>query len=514
MNQRAFFLVFFSIIVRLNCFGQCPPCTNQTPNFTIPLPEDSLPYRVTVEQADFSLPVGLQSFSHAVYKGEWLFIGGRTNGLHNVDNTDPTPAANSFPASQQNTVVYVVNPQKKTSYSRSLSDPTSKLTQAQIDILSVTNALFYQTLNKDTLYIVGGYGIDTASQTMETKPALTAIDVPELIKWVKKSSKSKSASKCIRFAFNPVLQLTGGMMMQLNEHEPFLLAFGQNFAGFYVQTSEGSYSQQVRSIQIIDNGRDLYVQPYHLPAPLATYRRRDLNVVPIVKKKGNTLAMAYLALSGVFTLGGGSTPGAWTVPIEIEPNGSSHMLDPANPNTLAQAMNNYTCANVGLYSQKKNSMYTLLFGGISAAIFSDGDCENSCIALIPNAGTTFTTCCNLPFVNDISTIEIDKNGKFSQYLMSSKFPTISVPNPGALFCSDDPFPPDSPRIYYFGANAAFIPNEKIETYPNQVIQFDELGNKPVFIGYIVGGIASTILDTNCDSDTIASPYIFKVTISP
>ena len=99
----------------------------------------------------------------------------------------------------QNTVVYVVNPKTKVIYSRSLYDASSKLSQAQIDLFSVTNPLFYYAENKSTLYLIGGYGIDTASNTMGTKPALTAIDVPDLIKWVKNPAKSKNALASMRF---------------------------------------------------------------------------------------------------------------------------------------------------------------------------------------------------------------------------------------------------------------------------------------------------------------------------
>jgi hypothetical protein len=512
MSKIFLFLTFFFTIISLNCSGQCPPCSNQTTNLSIPLPEDSLPYQIAVEQADFSLPAGLQSFAFAVYKGEWLFIAGRTNGLHNVNSDTALP--NSFPVKSQNTVVYVVNPKKKKSYSRPLNDPSSNLTQEQIDLLSVTNSFYSQTDDGRTLYLIGGYGIDSATGKMGTKQALTAINVPRLIAWVKKKRCSGSAADCLRFAFDPILQLTGGKMLKGNKPGSYLLAFGQNFSGYYTTSSNGDYSMQIRRIKIIDNGRELCVKSCKQPAPLPTYRRRDLNVVPVIKKKGNCCKMSYVALSGVFTPGNLDNPGAWTVPIEIKANGSSRMLDPNDPKTIAQAMNNYDCANAGLYSEKKHSMFTLLFGGISASIFSDGDCENSCVALIPNNGNVFTTCCNLPFTNDITTLKIDKQGVYQQYLMSSKFPTIPVPDPASLFCSSDPFPPDAPRIYYFGAEAVFIPNRKLPAYPNGVIVFDQLKDHRTFLGYVVGGIASTILDTNCITDTIASPYIFKIYIFP
>lgn len=509
MNNSLIFGVFFSLTIILNCYSQCPPCGNQTDHLSIPLTEETLPYQITVEQADFTLPAGLQSFAFAVYKEEWLFISGRTNGLHNVNSTTPEP--NSFPVKNQNTVVYVINPKKKKSYSRSLFDPSSNLTQEQIDLLSVTNSLFIQTDDARTLYLVGGYGVDTASGTMSTKQSLTAIDVPRLIAWVKKKPISKCASKCFRFTVDPILQLTGGKMLKGNKPGVYLLAFGQNFSGFYTTSSNGDYSMQIRRIKIIDNGEKLAVRPYKKqPIPLPTYRRRDINVVPVIASKGKCLKNGYVALSGVFTPGNLANPGAWTIPIEIKTNGSSQMLDPNNPKTFAQAMNNYDCANIGLFSERDRSMYTLLFGGISASIFSDGDCENSCVALIPNPGNIFTTCCNLPFTNDITTIKIDKKGIYQQYIMNAKYPTIPVPNPASLFCSEDPFPPDAPRIYYFGADAAFIPNQRLPLYSNGVIAFDRLRGQKKFLGYIVGGIASTILDTNCVTDTIASPFIFRV----
>jgi hypothetical protein len=69
-------------------------------------------------------------------------------------------------------------------------------------------------------------------------------------------------------------------------------------------------------------------------------------------------------------------------------------------------------------------------------------------------------------------------------------------------------------IYLFGASSVFIPTDGLPTFSNGVISLDKLDKKPVFAGYIVGGIASTIADTNCTTDTQASYYVFKVIISP
>jgi len=472
---------------------------NQTPAVTTPLAEDSLPFRVSLEQADFSLPVGLHSFAYAIYDGEWLLLSGRTNGLHDVDNTDPN--TNSFPTANQNTSVFVVNPKKRQVYSRSLYDSTAHLSQEQIDLLSVTNALAYQTRDGRTLYVVGGYGIDTAAQVMTTKPALTAIDVPAMIQWVKNPKKGRSAAKCIRQIFDPLLQVTGGMMWQSNAHQPYLLAFGQTFTGNYLAGTEGVYTQQIRPFQIIDNGKDLHVQPHSQMTPTLSYRRRDLNVVPIIKKQGSSYEQSFVTLSGVFTPGGGGNPGAWTVPIEIDADGSSFMPDPSDPNTFAQGMNNYSCASAGLYSQKKNNMYILLFGGLSYLIMSDGN-PASCTASPPVNAGILTPCDNLPFVNDITTIRIDAHGNYQQYLMSGKYPTITATFGGG---AGGPI--------WFGSSAVFFPAEDMPLYPNNVIAFDKLGSSSTLLGYIVGGIASSLTDTNDLSDSIASTYIFRVVLT-
>ena len=96
---------------------------------------------------------------------------------------------------------------------------------------------------------------------MGTKPILTAIDVPGLIKWVTQPEKKGSVSKNIRQTSHPLLQVTGGYMTQLSPHLPMLLIFGQNFTGFYSDESDGAYTQQIRPFYIYDSGKDLYVVP-------------------------------------------------------------------------------------------------------------------------------------------------------------------------------------------------------------------------------------------------------------
>jgi hypothetical protein len=416
-------------------------------------------------------------------------MSGRTYGLHGFEG-------DTFPVSSQNTTVYVINLATGSIFSRSLTDPSSQLSQEQIDQLSVTNALFFQGGGSNTLYMAGGYGFDTATGTYVTQSVLTAIDVPNLVKWVKQEPKCKSAAKCMRRVSHPLLQISGGILNQTDYHQPFLVGLGQNFTGRYDVNSNGVYSQQIRPFQLIDTGKDLFVQPYSQPIPLSTYRRRDLNIVSIVKKVGNSIQQPFIAYGGVFTPGDNGA--AWTIPIEISPDGSSKMLDASNPNTFAQGMNNYSCANFGLYSAKTNDMYTVFCGGISFLYSVDGG--------FYAPGGSFVEDINLGFTNDVTTIRIDSSGNYQQYFMSATFPAITptfgtAPGPEVLF----------------GASAYFIPAGGLAQYPNGVFALDQLGSSPVLLGYIVGGIQSSEAETTSEIgnvDTHASNYVFTVTLIP
>lgn len=46
---------------------------------------------------------GLHSYAHAQHNGKWLIIGGRLDGIH------PRQPFNSFPSTQNNTNIYVID---------------------------------------------------------------------------------------------------------------------------------------------------------------------------------------------------------------------------------------------------------------------------------------------------------------------------------------------------------------------------------------------------------------------
>ena len=490
-------LFYFAALCGL--YGQ-----NQTSYVSYPLSEDSLPFRLSIAQAPFSLPAGLQAYSFAIYKDQYVLLAGRTYGLHGFEG-------DSFPVASQNTSIFVFNLTTGATTVRSLTDPSAQLSQEQIDQLSVTNALFFQGNGSDTLYMAGGYGINSATGEEETKSVLTAIDLPNLIRWVKQDPSAKSAANCLRQVSHPLLQVTGGAMWQSNPHQPSLLGLGQNFVGSYTSSSNGVYTCQISPFQIIDTGKSLLVYPYPQPTPLPLYRRRDLNIVPAIKKAGPSLQQYLVAFGGVFTPG--EDAGAWTIPIEIRADGSSETLDLSNPNTFAQGMNNYNCANLGLYSEKTGDMYTIFFGGISFLYSLNGGLYSSEGSFCQDGGLGFT--------NDVTTIRIDSSGNYQQYFMSATFPSItptfgSCPSPTFPITCESAASNSSP-VLLFGAYAAFLGLPNLPYYPNAVLALDRLGSSPILLGYIVGGIQSSAAETCSETgnvDTRASPHIFSVTLIP
>ena len=78
------------------------------------------------------------------------------------------------------------------------------------------------------------------------------------------------------------------------------LVFGQNFQGGY-PGGTGTYTKQVRSFDIIDDGINLSIANYSATTPEDPYRRRDLNVFPTLHREGSNLVEGLEALSGVFT---------------------------------------------------------------------------------------------------------------------------------------------------------------------------------------------------------------------
>lgn len=450
---------------------------NQTPTVDVPSSDEELPFRVSIELADFALPVGFQSGVVASCKGKWVLLCGLTSGLH------------GFKA--PNTTVYVVDPIKGKVYSRSLASRESGLSQDEIDSLSMSSPQFYQTEN--TLYISGGYGFRHSIQDFTTFNTLSAINIPNLIKWVmSKECGHHMPCGTIRQIYDPVFKVTAGAMIQVNKKEPTLLIFGQDFEGAFPIVDgkfSQSYPKQISRFYIKDDGISLGIELLEpLPAvPEPSFRRRDINAIPVLGKQSGKLRLGLAVLAAGFT----ETNGTWTVPISIAANGTAFEPNPQDPNTFKQGMNTYICPKLGMYSRKSGEMFNVLFGGITFGFFTG-----------PNLDT-FVTDSNFPFTNQVTTIRVDKAGLFEQFFMKGQeYPSIlsTGQNPG------------NPLL--FGTGAFFIHSF---TTPKiaipRIVDFDKL-KKPTVVGYIIGGIQSTLPQTTNPGDSSASPYIFKVTVIP
>lgn len=489
--MNAFKIVLLAAVLGTTSAADAFDPTGQTKNQTAELSpirlNRDLPFRICIELDkdqncnNFLLPNGVQGYALGRFEGKWLILDGRTNGLHGFSDTQE-----NFPPQKQNRVVYVVDPDRKQVFFRSLDEPDSGLTQDQIDSLSVTSPEYDQV--GSTLYITGGYGFRNSINDFTTFDVLTAIDIPGLIQWVIGRPTGETASQHIRQISDPIFQITGGDMHKLGKNKPTLLVLGHDFEGEYFQgVAIQVYSEQVRRFHILDDGVNLSVQilPSKPLLPDPNFRRRDLNIVPVISKDAHgKLVPALVALSGVFT----PSTGIWTVPVQITADGDATMADPTDPCTFKQGLNNYVCPTAGLYSKKTGDMYTILFGGISYGFIQNG---------------TFQVDAEIPFINQVTTVKIDKCGIFSQYLMDNEYPVIrsTASNPG--------------NVLLFGANGTFIPANGLDNiqYDNHVFKLDRI-KKPLLIGYIVGGIQSTVPNTDKITDSAASPYIFKVILEP
>ena len=249
------------------------------------------------------------------------------------------------------------------------------------------------------------------------------------------------------------------------------------------------YTEQVRRFHILDDGISLSFTP-ESPLPLVpdpNYRRRDLNVVPVVKKVNKKLKNSFAVLSGVFT----PTTGVWTVPVEITANGFPSMADPSLPSTFKQGMNNYDCATFGMFSEKTGDMYTILLGGISFGFFEETE-----------AGLEFNTDEEIPFISQTTTIRIDKHGNYVQHLMRKG---------GFAFIPSKTVHPGNPLL--FGAECEVFLLNNIPKYSNDVLKLDSI-KKRTLIGYVIGGIKSTVPNTSSQADSSPSEYLFKVIVEP
>ena len=407
------------------------------------------PFGIYIEPMNVPGLGGLQAYAFGQHNGKWLVMGGRLDGLHRRQ-----PWA-SFDVAGNNNQLIVVDPITQQKWTA----PLSSLSIGLQEQLSSTNMEFHQEGNY--LYIIGGYGYNTATAARKTFDNLTAVDVPAVINAIVAGT---SFTSYFRQVSDPQFAVTGGHLKKINA--TYYLVGGNKFDGNYNAMGGGSYTQvytnAIRKFNLTDDGTTLTIT--HLPTitDATNLHRRDYNAAPQILPTG---AEGITAFSGVFQTGI-DLPFLSSVTIDS----TSHAVD----GTFQQYYNHYHCATLPLYSQTNNEMHTVFFGGIAQYYDSVG------ILVQDN---------NVPFVKTIARVTRTATGTMAEYKLPVEMPDL------------------------LGAGAELIPVTTVPHYANDVFKLDDFTADTTLVGYIYGGISSTaanIFFINTGTESTASSEIFKV----
>lgn len=415
-------------------------------------PYTSEPYTIELEQISIPGSPAIHSFAFAEANGKWLFIGGRTNGLHGF-----TPV-NAFPKQFSNRKIYVVDPLTMETWSRDIfADFPFTIT----DQLRSTNMEYTQVGNK--LFITGGYGYDSTANFLVTFPLLTVIDVQETIQAVVSNAP---ITNFLRQITDDRMKITGGELHKMGDY--FYLVGGHTFNGTYRRTvNDQVYSNQIRKFKIIDDGVNISISDYSAVTNKYEFHRRDMNVTPGIKPDGIS---EYISLYGGVFKPDRELP--FLNPVYIDSDSASVDY------SFEQKMNQYTCAYLTAFNQTQGSMHTTFFGGMSLYFFNETNQTQEVDSLIP-------------FIDDITTLTKYSNGSSEENISTVRMPA------------------------FLGANAKFILNNSLPHYDNEVIKLNEISGR-TFAGYIYGGIRALLPNNGLSypSEYIFKVCITPVIISP
>lgn len=411
--------------------------------------QDLFNYKIQLEPIQIPGLPGLHSFAYAQHDEHWLIIGGRTDGLH------ARQPFRSFPEAENNTVMYVVNPDTKQVWQAAVSQLPVRLAEH----MQSGNMNFHQWA--DTLYIIGGYAYAASIGDHITFPYLTTIDVPGLITAIKEKKPLISHFQQLE---DSAFAVTGGHLGKIGNH--FLLVGGQRFDGRYNPmdhpTFVQQYTDQIRSFRIHTHQGRLTISDYSVHTDPVHLHRRDYNLIPRIYPDGSH---GYTISSGVFQP---LIDLPYLYPVNISATGYTPQP------SFNQYLNNYHTAFASIYESGSGIQHTLFFGGLSQYYIKDGQ-------LIRDD--------EVPFVQTISRISIDANGQFSEFNMPVEMPA------------------------FLGTSAEFITNPQLPAVSDRLIDVQVIKNDSFIIGHIVGGIASPSpnpFNSNETDITSASSVIYVV----
>jgi len=264
-----------------------------------------------------------------------------------------------------------------------------------------------------------------------------------------------------------MFQVTGGKLKKMGA-EYYLLG-GQKFIGRYnpmgPQNGQGftqEYTNAIRKFKLEENQGVFNFSKGEFIVDAELFHRRDYNAEAQILPNGN---QAITMFSGVFKK---TENLPFLNAVSITDSGYDQ------ESNFSQYFNHYHCAVIPLYSESKNEMNTLFFGGI-AQFYEEGG------KIIQDN--------NVPFVKTITRVCRDAEGRMSEVRLKTKM--------------ED----------FLGSGSEFIPNENLKKYSNGVLDFDAFETATTDLGYIFGGIQSSdknIFFINTGSESIASSRIYKV----
>lgn len=416
--------------------------TNYTQNFDYTLSLNS----VSITNLD-----GIHSYAFGQHEGKWLIVGGRLDGIH------PRPANSSFPASMNNTDLYVIDPTTEQYW----STPLSSLPTGIQEQLQSTNMNFRQI--DDTLYIIGGYAYSNTAADHITFPNLTTIIVSSTIDAIVNSQPITGYFQQIT---DEEFAITGGQLGYLDGS--FYLVGGHRFDGRYNPMGNPSYTQTYhtgyKTFNISNASGNLSYSNLVQTTDAVHLRRRDYNLMPQVFPDGT---LGYTISSGVFQA---VTDMPFLYPIDIKATGYTPQT------TFNQYLSHYHSAKTSMYDPTNNRMHNIFFGGLSQYYYD---------------GTTLIQNDSVPFVKTISLVTREANGTLTEYQLPIEMPGLK------------------------GASAEFIPNMTLSRYENEVLNLDNLTGDSSLVGWIFGGLESSSLNpffNNTISDTQADNSIYEVWI--
>jgi hypothetical protein len=411
--------------------------------------QSTFDYQVQLNPITIANFPGIHSYAFAQHEGKWLILGGRVDGIH------ARQPFNAFPASNNNTNIYVVDIAANQVWSTSINVLPTVLKEQ----LQATNFNFYQ--DENTLYLIGGYAFSATANDHITFDKMTSINVSGLINSVVNGTSILAHFKQMT---DTNFAITGGQLGKINN--TFYLIGGHRFDGRYNPmnnpTFTQTYSNQIRKFSIDNSGTQLSISNYEAITDAVHLHRRDYNLLPQIYPDGT---QGYTISSGVFQI---NVDLPFLYPVDIKTEGYFPQT------TFNQYLSNYHSAKSCLYDATENRMHNLFFGGISQYYYN---------------GTTLVQDNNVPFVNTISRTTRFADGSLQEYQLPETMPGLK------------------------GASAEFIPNKSLPHFSNEVIKLNEITANEFIIGHIVGGLTSPSANpfsVNNTSTTSANATIYEV----